>query len=237
MSTEILKRIDNMDWDYVHQELNTYGCIKIENFLNAAECKSLITLYEQNNLFRKKILLENHGFGKGEYQYFDYPLPDLITRLRGGFYSQLSKIANEWNIKLGKNHVYPNDLQGYLDECHKVGQQKATPLMLKYVEGDYNCLHQDLYGEMMFPLQVVCMLSEYETDFLGGEFVMTEQRPRMQSRPEVFKLNQGDIVIFAVQQRPHHGAKGIYRVNMKHGVSKIRKGIRHTLGIIFHDAS
>jgi len=204
--------------------------------LASAECKSVEALYATEKLFRSRIVMARHGYGRGEYQYFAYPLPALVATLRAALYPGLASIANAWNAKMNVDTRYPENHADYLARCHRAGQTRPTPLILKYETGDYNCLHQDLYGEHVFPLQVAFLLSAPERDFTGGEFVLTEQRPRMQSRAEVVPLAQGDGVIFPVHHRPVQGTRGIYRVNMRHGVSRLRSGHRHTLGIIFHDA-
>jgi hypothetical protein len=190
----------------------------------------------RDELFRSQVIMARHGFGRGEYKYFDYPLPEPVAALRAALYPPLAEIANRWNEAMGVEVRYPAAHTEYLGHCHQAGQTKATPLLLQYGEGDYNCLHQDLYGEHVFPLQATFLLSEPESDFTGGEFVLTEQRPRMQSRPHVVPLRLGDGVVFAVRHRPVQGARGTYRVNLRHGVSQVRSGRRYTLGIIFHDA-
>jgi hypothetical protein len=197
----------------------------------------MAALYEADERFRSKVVMERHGFGRGEYKYFNYPLPALVADLRTSLYPHLAAIANRWNAALGIDVRYPAAHSAFLARCHAAGQTKPTPLMLRYGAGDYNCLHQDLYGEHVFPLQATILLSDPDRDFTGGEFVLTEQRPRMQSRPEVVPLCQGDAVIFAVQHRPVQGSRGAYRVNMRHGVSRVRRGHRQTLGVIFHDAA
>ncbi|MCK9917100.1 2OG-Fe(II) oxygenase [Microbacteriaceae bacterium K1510] len=200
------------------------------------ECRSIAALYPHESHFRSHIHMARHGFGKGEYRYFKYPLPDVIGSLRTALYPHLARVANDWNGRMGYDMRYPKDHASFLKRCHDAGQVRPTPLLLQYVAGDYNCLHQDLYGELVFPLQVAVLLSEPGQDFTGGEFVLTEQRPRKQSRAEVVPLRQGDAVAFAVHNRPIEGAKGNYRVNLRHGVSRVRSGMRHTVGIIFHDA-
>lgn len=197
----------------------------------------LRSLYDGDADFRSRVVMARHGFGRGEYKYFSYPLPPLIAQLREALYPPLAEIANEWNAAIGSPTRYPSTLAAFLKRCHAAGQTKPTPLLLRYGEGDYNCLHQDLYGQHFFPLQVAFLLSRPDRDFSGGEFVLTEQRPRMQSRVEVVSLSQGDAVIFPVNERPVQGAKGSYRVKMRHGVSRLRSGTRYTLGIIFHDAA
>jgi uncharacterized protein len=204
--------------------------------LSAEECAALAQTYSADAPFRSRVIMARHGFGRGEYKYFAYPLPEVVAALRGALYQPLADIANRWNEALGIALRYPSDHAAYLQRCHRAGQAKPTPLLLQYGPGDYNCLHQDLYGEHVFPLQVTFLLSRPREDFSGGEFVLTEQRPRMQSRAEVVPLAQGEGVIFPVHHRPVQGTRGIYRVNMRHGVSRLRAGRRHTLGIIFHDA-
>ena len=214
-------------------ELDTLGWTVLGGLLAPAECRALVTLYEDEARFRSKVVMARHGFGRGEYKYFAYPLPETIARLREALYPQLAPIANRWNEMLKSATRFPATHREFLARCHDAGQTRPTPLLLRYGPGDYNCLHQDLYGEHVFPLQVAVLLSE---DFTGGEFVLTEQRPRMQSRATVVPLSQGDGVVFAVNHRPVQGTRGAYRVTMRHGVSTLRSGARHTLGIIFHDA-
>jgi uncharacterized protein len=227
---------DGVDWPSIERELDECGAAMIGGLLGAEECRSLAALYPDGRHFRSRVVMGRHGFGRGEYKYFSYPLPPLIHRLRTALYPHLASIANRWNEAMAIQTRYPSSHADYLDHCHAAGQLRPTPLLLQYGEGDYNCLHQDLYGEQVFPLQVAILLSRPGVDFSGGEFVLTEQRPRMQSRPEVVPLQQGDAVVFAVHHRPVRGVHGFYRVNMRHGVSRIRSGHRHTLGIIFHDA-
>jgi hypothetical protein len=224
------------DWNQLEVELGEQGCAVIKSVLSPEECRAISTLYPDDSRFRSRVIMERHGFGRGEYKYFSYPLPDTVARLRTSLYPRLSPIANRWNEALGIEVRFPDRLDAFLERCHEAGQSQPTPLMLEYGAGDYNCLHQDLYGEHVFALQVAILLSRPEEDFTGGEFVMTEQRPRMQSRPMVVALLQGDAVVFAVHHRPVQGTRGIYRVNLRHGVSRIHSGRRHTLGIIFHDA-
>lgn len=209
----------------------------LPQLLAPSECEALAALYSQEELFRSRVVMSRHGFGRGEYQYFSYPLPDLIAGLRTALYPQLMPLANRWNSVMGLDVRYPPAHADFISRCHLAGQSRPTPLLLQYEAGDYNCLHQDLYGEHVFPLQATVLLSQPARDFTGGEFVLTEQRPRMQSLAQVVPLEQGDAVAFAVHHRPVQGARGIYRVNMRHGVSRLRSGRRHTLGIIFHDAS
>ena len=225
-----------MEREEVETALNQSGCAVLSNALTPAQCKALIELYDGDTNFRSRVIMARHGYGKGEYKYFSYPLPPLVKELRSALYSPLAKIANDWMEKIKSDLRYPATHAAFLKRCHEAGQTRPTPLLLRYGAGDYNCLHQDLYGEHVFPLQVAFLLSEPERDFEGGEFVLTEQRPRMQSRVEVVPLRQGDAVVFAVNERPVQGTKGIYRVKMRHGVSRLRSGHRHTLGIIFHDA-
>jgi uncharacterized protein len=227
----------SFDWDGAGRDLDTAGNAVLERVLSPEECRELASLYGREDLFRSRIVMSRHGFGRGEYQYFRYPLPDLVGGLRTALYPRLAPIANRWNEALGVEVRFPAEHEDFVARCHEAGQRKPTPLLLRYQAGDYNCLHQDLYGEQVFPLQVAVLLSEPERDFTGGEFVMTEQRPRMQSRAEVVPLRQGDAVVFAVRERPVQGTRGIYRVNLRHGVSRIRSGLRHTVGIIFHDAA
>ncbi|GLQ96228.1 2OG-Fe(II) oxygenase [Dyella mobilis] len=226
-----------LDWPLIERELDDVGATTVRGLLSAQECRLMAELYPRDAHFRSRVVMGRHGFGRGEYKYFSYPLPPLIQRLRADLYPRLASIANRWNEAMAIETRYPEVHADYLQRCHAAGQMRPTPLLLQYATGDYNCLHQDLYGEQVFPLQVAILLSRPGEDFCGGEFVLTEQRPRMQSRPEVVSLQQGDAVVFAVHHRPVRGAHGIYRVNMRHGVSRIRSGHRHTLGIIFHDAT
>jgi len=228
--------VDDISWEQVSHDLDADGNAVVKGVLSTDECDEVRELYQERNLFRSEVIMERHGFGRGEYRYFKYPLPALIASLRTSLYPQLVPIANRWNEAMGVDVRYPTTHGDYIRRCHQAGQDKPTPLILKYEAGDYNCLHQDLYGEHIFPLQVAVLLSEPDKDFTGGEFVMTEQRPRMQSRPLVVPLRKGDGVVFAVHHRPVQGKKGVYRVNLRHGVSGLRSGSRHTLGIIFHDA-
>jgi hypothetical protein len=204
--------------------------------LDAADCRALAALYENEARFRSRVIMARHGYGQGEYKYFAYPLPDLVARLRGALYERLAPIANRWNEALRLAPRYPAAHADFLERCHRAGQTKPTPLLLRYAAGDYNRLHQDLYGEHVFPLQATILLSAPEQDFTGGEFVLVEQRPRMQSRAEIVPLAQGDAVVFAVHHRPAAGARGFHRVILRHGVSRLRSGHRMTLGVIFHDA-
>lgn len=235
-SNNIAERIKALDWERVALDLDAQGSAMIERLLSADECQALAGLYLQDDLFRSRVVMGQHGFGRGEYKYFNYPLPDLIERLRTAVYPHLVPIANHWNTAMGSDVRYPEQHADFIARCHQAGQVRPTPLLLQYGADDYNCLHQDLYGAHVFPLQLAILLSAPDKDFTGGEFVMTEQRPRMQSRPIVVPLRQGDGVVFAVHQRPVQGARGVYRVNLRHGVSRIRSGHRYTVGIIFHDA-
>ena len=230
------RRVETYDWDATGAELGTFGCAVLKALLTPRQCAAIAALYPHDDHFRSQVHMARHGFGKGEYKYFRYPLPDLIAELRTALYARIVTIANDWNERMKITARYPRQHADYLKLCHQAGQTRPTPLLLQYVPGDYNCLHQDLYGELNFPLQVAVLLSAPGRDFTGGEFVLTEQRPRMQSRVQVVPLEQGDAVLFAVYNRPVQGSKGVYRVNLRHGVSRLRSGSRHTLGIIFHDA-
>jgi hypothetical protein len=232
----IAERWSGVAWEQVEAELDGYGGAVLKDLLTPEECDAIAAMYSDDAKFRSRVVMTRHGFGRGEYKYFRYPLPDLVEQLRASMYSRLAPIANRWNEALRIDVRYPETHAEFLERCHKAGQRRPTPLLLQYGEGDYNCLHQDLYGEHVFPLQVAILLSEPGRDFAGGDFVLTEQRPRMQSRVEVVPLRQGDAVAFAVYHRPVQGTRGTYRVNLRHGVSRIRDGHRHTLGIIFHDA-
>lgn len=229
-------RVSAYDWKALTGELDSFGCAVLPRLLTPEECRSIAALYPDERHFRSHVIMARHGFGKGEYRYFKYPLPDLIGGLRTALYPHLAGVANEWNARMGIKEVYPDEHAPFLKRCHEAGQVRPTPLLLQYVPGDFNCLHQDLYGDLAFPIQVAILLSEPGCDFTGGEFALTEQRPRMQSRVEVVPLRQGDGVAFAVHNRPVRGSKGSYRVNLRHGVSRVRSGMRHTVGIIFHDA-
>jgi hypothetical protein len=229
-------RVAALDWPAIAAALDAHGCATTGPLLTTQECAALAATYDKDPLFRSRIVMARHGFGRGEYKYFAYPLPDDVAALRGAFYPPLATVANRWNGQMGVASRYPDEHAAFLARCHEAGQTKPTPLLLQYGAGDYNCLHQDLYGEHVFPLQVAFLLSRPGHDFTGGEFLLTEQRPRMQSRAEVVPLIQGEAVIFPVHHRPVQGTRGIYRVNMRHGVSRLRTGRRHTLGLIFHDA-
>ena len=225
------------DWARIAADLDAFGCATTGPLLDRAACEAMTALYDRETGFRSRIVMARHGFGRGEYKYFAAPLPDPVAALRVAFWPHLAPIANRWNEAMGLAPRFPARHEEFLDRCHAAGQTRPTPLLLRYDSGDYNCLHQDLYGEHVFPLQVAVLLSAPGRDFTGGEFVLTEQRPRMQSRAEVVPLTQGEGVIFAVHHRPVQGARGTYRVNLRHGVSRIRSGRRHTLGVIFHDAA
>jgi hypothetical protein len=232
----LAERVAGYDWDAIGAELNAYGCAVLPNLLTTTECRGIAALYPAEKHFRSHIHMARHGFGKGEYRYFKYPLPAPIGELRTALYGRIVPFANAWNERMKVAVRYPAQHGEYLKACHAAGQVRPTPLLLQYAAGDYNCLHQDLYGELAFPLQVAILLSAPGRNFTGGEFVLTERRPRMQSRVEVVPLSQGDGVLFAVHDRPVQGTKGVYRVDLRHGVSRVRTGERHTLGIIFHDA-
>jgi uncharacterized protein len=230
-------RIGRYDWHRIDAELGSYGAAVLEKLLTPKECQLIAALYSDEEHFRSHIIMARHGFGKGEYRYFKYPLPKLIGDLRTALYSRLAPIANQWSERMGEDARFPAEHVDFLKRCHDRGQLRPTPLLLQYVPGDYNCLHQDIYGELAFPIQVAILLSEPGKDFAGGEFILAEQRPRMQTRAEVVPLAQGDAVAFAVHHRPVDGTRGTYRVNLRHGVSRVRSGRRHTVGIIFHDGT
>lgn len=228
---------EQIDWTRATTDLDARGWAVLPDLLTPDECAATAGLYGQDEHFRSTVVMARHGFGRGEYRYFADPLPDPVARLRRDLYPPLAGIANRWSGRMGRPEIYPTSHQAYRDQCHLAGQMRPTPLLLRYGPGDYNCLHQDLYGALHFPLQAAILLSRPGEDFTGGEFVLTEQRPRMQSRVEVVPLAQGDAVLFAVNHRPASGTRGDYRVTMRHGVSTIRSGRRHMLGIIFHDAT
>ena len=233
----IEKRLATVEWDRIAAELDERGWALTGPLLKPAEREALIASYADDGAFRSTVVMARHGYGRGEYRYFAYPLPDLVADLRPALYERLVPAANRWRNRLGVGEPFPDIHTEYLDRCHAAGQTRPTPLILRYGPGDYNCLHQDLYGDLVFPLQAAFLLSEPGADFTGGEFVLTEQRPRMQSRANVVPLQAGEGVIFAVNQRPVEGSRGTYRVTMRHGVSPVLSGSRHTLGIIFHDAA
>lgn len=230
------QRAKGAEWDRIQSDLDGQGFAVIEGLVSPEECRDFTSLYAHDSLFRKHVIMARHGYGRGEYKYFDYPLPEPIASLRSAAYPPLAQLANRWNADMGIDIRYPAQHGDFLERCREAGQSAATPLLLRYGPGDFNCLHQDLYGEHFFPLQMAILLSEPGEDFSGGEFVLTEQRPRMQSRAAVVPLTQGDAVIFPVRHRPAKGTRGFYRLNVKHGVSEIRTGQRTTLGLIFHDA-
>jgi hypothetical protein len=229
-------RARSYDWTAVRSDLDAHGWARLEGIISADECRAIAQLYEGGGRFRSHVIMARHGFGRGEYKYFAYPLPDLVADLRAALYPRLAPIADHWNELMGIGVRYPARHADFLARCHAAGQIRPTPLLLQYEAGDFNALHQDLYGEHVFPFQVVFLLSRPGQDFEGGEFVLIEQRPRMQSRAEVVPLRQGDAAIFAVHHRPVEGTRGHFRVNLRHGVSRVRAGRRHTTGIIFHDA-
>jgi uncharacterized protein len=237
LGSPLASRVATLDWKRIGAELDGFGAATTGVVLAPEECTRLASGYGDDPSFRSRVIMSRHGFGRGEYKYFNYPLPEPVAALRGALYPRLAAIANRWEEALGRPADYPREHAAYLERCHAAGQRRPTPLLLRYGEGDYNCLHQDLYGALAFPLQVAFLLSAPAQDFTGGEFVLTEQRPRMQSRAEVVALRQGEGVIFAVNQRPVQGGRGVYRVTMRHGVSRLRSGERFTLGVIFHDAA
>ncbi len=238
----VAARIAAIDWSQVAIDLDALGHALIPGLIDACQCEALAALYATGDaqkppLFRSRVVMARHGFGRGEYKYFSYPLPDLVAQLRFALYPRLAPLANRWHAAMGLDARFPPDHEAFIARCHQAGQRRPTPLLLQYGEGDYNCLHQDLYGEHVFPLQAVLLLSRPGHDFEGGELVLTEQRPRMQSRPMVLPMQQGDMALIAVHHRPVKGVRGFYRVQLRHGVSRIRAGKRHTAGIIFHDAT
>jgi hypothetical protein len=231
------ERVDAFDWQGIGRELDQHGNAVMEQLLSPEECRGIAGLYPNDDIFRSRVVMGRHGFGRGEYKYFSYPLPYLLSELRTAVYPHLVPVSNRWNDAMGIDTRYPEQHADFVECCHSAGQVRPTPLLLQYGVDDYNCLHQDIYGEHVFPLQLAILLSEPGADFTGGEFIMTEQRPRMQSRPMVVPLRQGDGVIFAVHNRPVQGTRSTYRVNLRHGVSRVLSGRRHTVGIIFHDAT
>ncbi len=236
-SADLVGRVNVYDWRRIATDLDAHGWAMLPNLLTAADCTTLAGLYDDDQVFRSRVVMARHGFGRGEYKYFAYPLPDTIATLRPVLYARLFSIANRWNESMRIEVRYPDAHADFITRCHEAGQTRPTPLLLRYGEGDFNRLHQDVYGEHVFPLQVAVLLAEPGTDFTGGEFVLTEQRPRMQSRAEVVPLARGDGVVWAVRERPVRGTRGIYRATMRHGVSRVRCGRRHTAGVIFHDAT
>ncbi len=235
--TAIPERVAQLDWARTASDLDTQGWAVLPTLLTTDACDQIAGLYGPGEDFRSHVVMARHGYGRGEYRYFAYPLPPIVQTLRTMLYPRLAPIANAWHTRMGVEARFPPEHEAYLKRCHVAGQTRPTPLLLQYGRGDYNCLHQDLYGDLVFPLQVAVLLSEPGADFEGGEFVITEQRPRMQSRASVVPLGKGDAVLFAVNSRPVRGARGDYRVALRHGVSTIRAGHRHTLGLIFHDAA
>ena len=229
--------VERYSWPDAEADLDAYGCTVLRGLIDAGDCRDLSAMYADAAAFRSRVIMARHGFGRGEYQYFAYPLPPLIAGLRDALYARLSGIANRWHEAMNLPARFPETHSAFLARCHAAGQTRPTPLLLKYGPGDFNALHQDVHGDLVFPIQVATLLSEPDRDFTGGEFVLTEQRPRMQSRAEVVPLKRGDAVAFAVRHRPVRGTRGTYRVNLRHGVSRIRSGSRYTLGIIFHDAT
>ena len=237
MTDALATRIAAIDWQAVTADLDAQGWARLEGLLEPATCDAAAALYDREEGFRSHVMMARHGYGRGEYRYFSYPLPPLVAALRTRLYPGLAPIANRWHVRMGMEARFPEAHADFLARCHADGQLRPTPLILHYRAGDYNCLHQDLYGAHVFPLQTAILLSAPGTDFTGGEFVLTEQRPRLQSRVEVVPLAKGDAVVFAVNSRPAKGARGDYRVAMRHGVSTLRSGHRRTMGIIFHDAA
>lgn len=233
----VADRVAALDWSRLSADIDARGAATTGPLLTADECAALAALYAEDGLFRSRVVMARHGFGSGEYKYLAYPLPELVANLRSAFYPRLAPVASRWFARMGFDAKFPDAHDDFLDRCHAAGQSRPTPLLLQYDVGDYNCLHQDLYGATVFPIQVAVLLSKPADDFSGGEFVLVEQRPRMQSRPEVVSLGQGEAVIFAVNERPVAGTRGDYRVKVRHGVSRVRSGRRHTLGVIFHDAA
>ncbi len=229
--------VPSLDWSAISSQLDEQGWAVLPNLLEDGDCDGVAELYDRGNGFRSHVIMARHGFGRGEYRYFSYPLPTLVQGLRTALYPRLAPVANQWHERMGMDARFPADHASFIERCHRAGQIRPTPLLLQYGADDYNCLHQDLYGEHVFPLQATVLLSEPGADFEGGEFVITEQRPRMQTRAAVVPLRKGDAVLFAVNSRPVKGARGDYRVNLRHGVSRLRTGHRHTLGVIFHDAT
>ena len=233
---EAVPRVAPLGWQRIGKELDEQGSSLLPGVLSREECQALADVYPENGLFRSRVVMGRHGFGRGEYKYFSYPLPQVIQELRTALYSRLAPVANGWNIAMGIDVRYPDKHHEFLQRCHNAGQLRPTPLLLQYGEGDYNCLHQDLYGDVVFPLQITCFLSRRGVDYEGGDFLLVEQRPRAQSRGEAIATEQGEIVIFTTRHRPVEGTRGVYRAAMRHGVSRVTRGLRYTLGVIFHDA-
>lgn len=236
MPNSIMERIASLDWNLLQQSLDEHGYAMIPPLLDKEQCREIINMYDEESFFRSTIDMTRYRFGRGEYKYFQSPLPPLLQELRTSFYPELAKTANRWMQQLGRDAIYPTDLHEFLDQCRQQGQVRSTPLILKYETGGYNCLHQDLYGDIFFPFQVVFALNQRETDYTGGEFLLVEQRPRAQSRGHVITLEQGSGLIFPTNHRPVSGTRGYYKTILRHGVSTITSGTRYSLGIIFHDA-
>jgi uncharacterized protein len=237
IARDVESRIAALQWPSIEAELDAHGAAIVPSLITPDECHHLTALYDDDNMFRSRVVMARHGFGRGEYRYFRYPLPPLIAALRAAVYPRLVPLAERWHEAMGLPARFPSRHDDWIQRCHAAGQARPTPLLLRYRSGDYNCLHQDVYGEHVFPLQLVLLLSQPGRDFVGGEFVMTEQRPRMQTRPMVLALQRGDGALIAVRQRPVRGARGFYRVNLRHGVARVRGGERLTAGVIFHDAA
>ena len=235
MRGDIQNRIEGLDWDEIASGLNEHGYSLTGSLLMAEECEELVSMYPKDDRFRSRIVMARYRFGSGEYKYFAYPLPKVVEQLRAAFYPKLATVANEWNEKLGAGEPFPLEHEEFAKQCHKAGQKRPTPLLLRYEAGDYNCLHQDLYGQMAFPLQLTCFLSR-KSDYAGGEFVLTEQQPRAQSKAQVLAPERGQVLIFTTRHRPIKGTRGYYRVSVRHGVSRLLSGMRYTLGVPFHDA-
>jgi uncharacterized protein len=235
-AASVPERIEDLGWPRLESELDAHGTALLPGLLTGPQCAALAASYARADLFRSRIVMAHHGYGRGEYQYFAYPLPELVAQLRSALYPPLARIANRWHEALGLATRFPEEHTAFLERCHRAGQTRPTPLLLRYASGDYNCLHQDLYGDEVFPLQLTVLLSAPQTDFRGGEFVVTEQRPRAQSRVDVVPLRLGDAVVFATRHRPGQGPRAVRRLTMRHGVSRVREGERYTLGIVFHDA-
>ena len=235
-ASEVTPRVDLVDWARISQDLDDRGSATIGGLLTAAECESVAMLYAVDQMFRSRVVMARHGFGRGEYKYFAYPLPSIVGSLRAALYPRLAPVANRWHAAMGMDVQFPEQHADFLERCHAAGQRRPTPLLLQYGLDDYNCLHQDLYGEIAFPLQAACVLSRHGSDYTGGEFLLTEQRPRMQTRGEAVTIGRGEFIIFANRWRPVAGTRGDYRVNMRHGVSRLNSGERYALGLIFHNA-
>jgi hypothetical protein len=235
METAISQRLASLDWSAIRESLGQYGYALTPPLLTASECAGLVDLYPAEGAFRSHIIMSRYRFGRGDYKYFDYPLPTVVRNLREHSYSYLVPLANEWNRALGLSQVFPERHSAFLQTCASNGQTRATPLLLHYESSDFNCLHQDVYGAVAFPLQLTCFLSQPGADYEGGEFVIVEQQPRAQSRAEVITAQQGQVLIFATRYRPVKGSRGFYRVSLRHGVSRLKRGVRFTLGVIYHD--